>query len=300
MPLYQRPYVWDAEHQWQPLWDDIEVILEHRLDGGADGFSHFLGAIVLEQELHSPGSIPFYTVIDGQQRLTTLQLLLGAASKVASDVGADKEAAILGRLTQNDELTAEGVELFKVWPTNANRAAFQAVMQMRGPPADREDDPNNRIDEAYTFFGGAMSEWLGAESDELARVDLIKALRVTLSDLLKVVSITLEPGDNAQIIFETLNARGTPLLALDLVKNAVFHAAAKQQLSIDALYHEEWKKELDMAYWRAERRQGPQPAAGRPLPHALVGDEATRGCPCERALYALPPADPRRSRATAC
>src|SRR2546428_432411 len=78
----------------------------------------------------------------------------------------------------------------------------------------------------------------------------------TLSDLWKVVSITLEPGDNAQIIFETLNARGTPLLALDLVKNVVFHAADAQGLDVEALYHNEWQPELDQAYWRAEIRQG--------------------------------------------
>ena len=57
---------------------------------------------------------------------------------------------------------------------------------------------------------------------------------MTLCDLLRIVSITLEQGDNAQVIFETLNARGTPLLALDLVKNAVFHEAAREHLDVDA------------------------------------------------------------------
>jgi hypothetical protein len=258
VPRYQRPYVWDAERQWQPLWEDVEVILEHRLNGSGadDDFSHFLGAIVLEQELQSPGSIPVFTIIDGQQRLATLQLLLGAACMVALKAGAEKEAAILHRLTENDELTAEGIERFKVWPTNANRAAFEAVMQEGGPPDDREDDPHNRIDEAYAFFCAAISEWLADAQVGEERAERIKALRITLSDLLKVVSITLEPGDNAQIIFETLNARGTPLLALDLVKNAVFHAAERQGLQTESLYHEEWRPELDQRYWRQERRQG--------------------------------------------
>jgi hypothetical protein len=256
VPLYQRPYVWDAEHQWQPLWEDIEAVLEQRVHGGGGDSSHFLGAIVLEQELHSPGAIPLYTVIDGQQRLTTLQLLLGAASTVAAHAGADKEAGILNRLTKNDELTAEGLEVFKVWPTNANRAAFGAVMQEGGPPPDRDDDPNNRIDEAHAFFCSAIHEWLDDSAHELEQTEKIKILRVALSDLMKVVSITLEPDDNAQIIFETLNARGTPLLALDLVKNAVFHLAARQQLDIDGLYTTEWQTELDQPYWRQERRQG--------------------------------------------
>ena len=70
------------------------------------------------------------------------------------------------------------------------------------------------------------------------------------------MSITLEPDDNAQVIFETLNARGTPLLALDLVKNAVFQQAARQQADTDTLYEQVWQPQLDDEYWRKERRQG--------------------------------------------
>ena len=84
----------------------------------------------------------------------------------------------------------------------------------------------------------------------------LELLRITLCDLLKVVSITLEADDNAQVIFETLNARGTPLLALDLVKNAVFLEAARQTLDTDVLYDEVWRPELDQDYWREMRRQG--------------------------------------------
>ena len=83
-----------------------------------------------------------------------------------------------------------------------------------------------------------------------------KRLRITLCDLLKVVSITLEADDNAQVIFETLNARGTPLLALDLVKNAAFHQAARQGRDTDTLYEHVWQPQLDDDYWRQERRQG--------------------------------------------
>jgi hypothetical protein len=256
VPLYQRAYVWSAERQWHPLWEDIEAVLEHRLRGGADGFSHFLGAIVLEQQLHAPGAIPVFTVIDGQQRLTTLQLVVGAASKVAADVGAAKEAAILRKLTTNDPLMADGIERFKIWPTNADRAAFQAVMSQDDQPNDHEGDAASRIDEAQAFFCATITKWITGGDDGRRPLERMTTLRIVLSDLLKLVSITLEPGDNAQVIFETLNARGTPLLALDLVKNAVFHAAVRQGLNADNLYHEVWKPELDQRYWRTERRQG--------------------------------------------
>lgn len=256
VPLYQRPYVWNADRQWQPLWEDIETVLEHRLHGTGNGYSHFLGAIVLEQQLHAPGSVPVFTVIDGQQRLTTLQLIVGAASKVAANFGSDKEAAILRKLTNNDPLMADGIELFKIWPTNADRAAFRAVMSADSAPDDRDDDASSRIDEAYKFFCTVMAKWINEADGSRSPAERMTDLRIVLSDLLKLVSITLEPGDNAQIIFETLNARGTPLLALDLVKNAVFHAVVKQGVDADQLYHEVWKPELDQKYWRTERRQG--------------------------------------------
>ncbi|BCB86616.1 DUF262 domain-containing protein [Phytohabitans suffuscus] len=256
VPLYQRSYVWQEEDQWQPLWEDIEVILDHRLNGGDDNFSHFLGAIVLEQPIHTPGTIPTYTVIDGQQRLTTLQLVLAAAGTVAAEVGAARDAALLAKLTYNDDLTAEGEERFKVWPTNADRAAFQTVMSQDPPIAGHHYEPGNRIEQACTFFRTTMRKWIEEAGDETAQQRRTALLRVTLSDLLKLVSITLEPGDNAQIIFETLNARGTPLLALDLVKNAIFHAATRQKLKVDQLYDEVWRPQLDQNHWQQMQRQG--------------------------------------------
>lgn len=255
VPLYQRAYVWNEDDQWEPLWEDIEMLLEHQLEepGSSTPPSHFLGAIVLEQETQSPGKIPVYTVIDGQQRLTTLQLLLAAAAREAQAHGVEDEAALLGQLVRNNPLKAKGDEVFKVWPTNRNRTAFTACVSDGGPDGGHEDDPDNLIDEAFDYFRRRVREWVSQEATVEERFRL---LRVTLSDLLKMVSITLEPGDNAQVIFETLNARGTPLLALDLVKNAVFHDAVTQGLDADTLYHQHWQPELDSDYWQKERRQG--------------------------------------------
>jgi Protein of unknown function DUF262/Protein of unknown function (DUF1524) len=255
VPLYQRPYVWDEVQQWAPLWDDIVTLVEHQEHGDGHHYSHFLGAVVLDQTTPVPGRIPVFTVIDGQQRLTTLQIIIAAAASVADEHGAANDAALLRELVRNNERKAAGIELYKVWPTNANRSAFQAVMSADGPPADRVDDPDNRIDEAHAYFREQINEWLD-EVDEDAKAQRLELLRISFCDLLKVVSITLESEDNAQVIFETLNARGTPLLALDLVKNAVFLEAARQALNTDELYDELWRPQLDDDYWREPRRQG--------------------------------------------
>ncbi len=83
-------------HQWGPLWGDITALLQHQDAGDSSGlWSHFLGAIVLDQEQTVPGQIPRFTVIDGQQRLTTLQLVVAAAARAVGELGAENDAALL-------------------------------------------------------------------------------------------------------------------------------------------------------------------------------------------------------------
>ena len=76
VPLFQRRYVWSQEQQWGPLWQDIKRLVEN-LGAGEKGATHFLGAVVLQNQSVVLGSLPIWTIIDGQQRLTTIQILLG-------------------------------------------------------------------------------------------------------------------------------------------------------------------------------------------------------------------------------
>ncbi|RSM43861.1 hypothetical protein DMB66_52905, partial [Actinoplanes sp. ATCC 53533] len=91
-------------------------------------------------------------------------------------------------------------------------------------------------------------------ADSVAR---IRTLAQTLRDHLKLVVIDLDPGDNAQVIFETLNHRGAPLLAADLIKNFVFQLAGAHGADVVALYRTHWQ-ELDGDYWRARVARGRQ------------------------------------------
>src|SRR6185503_10003612 len=78
VPLFQRPYVWNEELQWEPLWKDLERVASRLLQSHATQAPHFLGAVVLQQLQTPTSDLQQRTVIDGQQRLTTLQLLLDA------------------------------------------------------------------------------------------------------------------------------------------------------------------------------------------------------------------------------
>jgi Protein of unknown function DUF262 len=132
VPLYQRSYVWKKETHWRPLWEDVEEIISRQADPATSPASHFLGAVVLDQEDTTPGEATTRLVIDGQQRLTTLQLLLVAGAEEAHKAGAEREARLLKRLVRNNEDLTSGDERFKVWPTNTNQAAFRAVMTADG------------------------------------------------------------------------------------------------------------------------------------------------------------------------
>jgi uncharacterized protein with ParB-like and HNH nuclease domain len=78
VPMFQRRYVWTADSQWEPLWRDISRIAERRLQTVSP--QHFLGAVVTQSRLTGMGLLASHGLIDGQQRLTTLQLLIGAAA----------------------------------------------------------------------------------------------------------------------------------------------------------------------------------------------------------------------------
>ena len=264
VPLYQRPYVWKEETHWAPLWDDIGLTMRKLIEAGGSGKvdaspvpPHFLGAVVLDQQHIGTGSLELRHVIDGQQRLTTLQLFIAAASNVAHRLGVERASRILRKLVENDaDLVRVPDDIFKVWPTNANQQAFRTVMKSQGGVESEIDDPNNLVQEAYTYFDTTIADWAAEFSGNRALLEeQFDVLTAVVRQLLKVVVIDLDPNDNAQVIFETLNARGTPLLAIDLVKNLVFERAQVQGANVEDLYRDQWQP-FDTGYWRGDVRQG--------------------------------------------
>lgn len=259
VPLFQRPYVWTEDEQWGPLWDDVRTLAERVLEapvgyGAAPVAPHFLGAIVLDQQPNPAGFIQVRHVVDGQQRLTTLQLLLDAAQEVTEKHGNDLDAQTLKVLVLNQpQVTQHADEVFKVWPTDRDQAAFRAAMS--NGTAVPVGLAGSRIAKAHAYFVSQITEWAESTGDPDKCAVRLKALAQALHSHLKLVVIDLEAGDNAQVIFETLNHRGAPLLAADLVKNLVFQMAQAQQLDVQALDDRHWAP-LDTDYWRELTAQG--------------------------------------------
>jgi hypothetical protein len=260
VPMFQRPYVWTREDQWQPLWEDVRAVAERLLEASTPAFArspvppHFLGAIVLDQQMVPAGFIATRHVIDGQQRLTTLQLLLDAAQLVVQRHGAPRDAQALRVLILNDPAIAQHPdEVFKVWPTDRDQDAFRASMDDGATvPEHLTGAP---IAQAHAFFATEIIDWAEVDGDPQKATARLNALVRALRDHLKLVVIDLEAGDNAQVIFETLNHRGVPLLAADLVKNLVFQVAQAQGSDIHDLYARYWKP-FDGDSWRQLVAQG--------------------------------------------
>ena len=270
VPLFQRRYRWSEEKQWDPLWKDVERVAKRLLEAGRDTVNpHFLGAVVLQQVEIPTGSLQEKTIIDGQQRLTTLQLLMDAVHGELLKVGAKQAAARLGTLIENGEQFRSTVdEQFKVRPTHEDRPQFDAVMAA-AHPVDyvalkkslgvdvKNTSRDYRILDAHEFFAAKAREWLTAgDKDQVTRRGEI--LDKVLREYLEIVVIDLSVDENSQEIFETLNSRGVELTASDLIKNFVF-----QRLRLDSpdsviepVYNEYWRDFDRLAFWDEEESLG--------------------------------------------
>lgn len=245
VPPFQRPYVWEKDEQWVPLWQDVRRLAELHLSHAPEA-RHFLGAIVVQATEQSLGGLPASSVIDGQQRLTTLQLLMDATAAVLEAAGYDSFASQLEQLTHNQAIYVEDNETrLKLRHTNRDRAAFDEVMDAPVPVEHTSlQHASARIVRAHEYFMSAVTEWTQSGGAEHA-----KALTGVLTHGLQLVTINLTVTENSQEIFETLNARGTPLTASDLIKNFVFQRLAAE--GIDTREHlDDWP--FETSFWEKE------------------------------------------------
>lgn len=253
VPLFQRPYVWNEELQWEPLWKDLERVANRVVGSpGTQQAPHFLGAVVLQQLQNPTSGLQQRTVIDGQQRLTTLQLMLDALHAEIGRAGAAMPAARLEPLIANAApFCTHAEDRFKVWPTNRDRDAFNEVMAAPAPvDYGQLKHKASRMAKAHQFFGERCRTWLNEQGPDhvTSRADAIER---SARELLQVVVIDLTANENAQEIFETLNARGAVLTAADLIKNFVFQRLLEQGANVEQAYDNYWKQ-FETAFWEQE------------------------------------------------
>jgi uncharacterized protein with ParB-like and HNH nuclease domain len=290
VPIYQRHYVWNEKKQWEPFWADIRTKAIERLEGRERRFSHFMGALVLESRgAFSAKRVPSFQVVDGQQRLTTFQLFLAAARDYALSAKFEATASNIDSYIYNDKLhlmEEPDIEKFKVWPTQYDRPLFIDILTLgraglRSKYLDwfyKSQDkiyPYSHIPRlmlAYGYFFEKIKHAVETSDLESEFADAsveadsghpneskLDAIWQALVEEFKVVEIVLEDGDDAQVIFETLNERGEPLLAADLIRNNIFQRADARAKpggpTAEKLFDLHWKPFEDR-FWEIEEKQG--------------------------------------------
>lgn len=269
VPFYQRPYVWNRDDQWGRLWEDIRDKAEIRLQGGKV-VPHFMGAVVLEPQKKSGLlGVERFHIIDGQQRLTTLQYVLIALCHTLRELDQLTLLQLVeGCLTNANPETMEDreIEYFKLWPTFRDRKQFVSAMTAATLDQLRERFPDSYtksgglkkigIDhppalEAIMFFRESMIEWAKDTSEfDMPRrsMELASAALIDLS----IVCISLSEDDDAQVIFETLNGQGAKLLATDLIRNFIFMRAGNDAAE---LYDNLWSQ-FETTLWSENQSRG--------------------------------------------
>lgn len=210
VPVYQRPYSW-GEQQCLQLWDDILACGRQRAS------FHFTGSIVTIQDgtMSEQGVTPLL-LIDGQQRITTITLLLVALARLAGEGGHAELPFTREEIVDSGYLTNHfrtGEDHYKLTLSKGDRATCQSLIDNLEDPSVPIDATSERLLENLAFF-----------EHRVGALDDVSSVWAGLQRL-EVVSIALSQGqDNPQAIFESMNSTGKDLSAADLIRNFVLMA----------------------------------------------------------------------------
>lgn len=236
IPRYQREYTW-SRAQWDALFDDL---LENEPN-------YFLGSIICINQSQDALSVQSLELVDGQQRMTTLSLFLAAiyqSFRVLPSLGMEqqielynlKHKLVLKRKSDQPRLIPQ--------VQNYNQQDYFAVLGKAGILDDVEQVQhagNRRVLKAYRHFLWRIEQYLQELSEPVAGLQALLD-KVNTATLVK---IEVAGHSDAYTLFESLNNRGVPLTAIDLIKNKLLAVLeAKDSGSIDKHYNR-WKKVID-------------------------------------------------------
>lgn len=210
VPIYQRSYSWD-EDEVDEFWNDLHGAI-------LDGSEYFIGNIVLSSE----GSANAYTIIDGQQRLATTQIIYAAVRDAFTQRDDDRRAQIVQDkyVSSPDIETGEDVPRLRL---NSDDAPFyrRLVVETANPDEVADLKASHKLIRAsYSMF----QQKIGAEAERAGddwRIVLNRWITF-LEKQVRVVAVDVPTEADAFLIFETLNDRGADLTIADLLKNYLF------------------------------------------------------------------------------
>ena len=236
IPRYQREYTW-GKPQWERLFDDL---MENES-------GYYLGSIICINQSQDAISVQDLEVIDGQQRLTTISLLLASVYKALSSrqTLSDDERFELLKL-KNKLVMSKDRKQARLIPQvqNSNQVDYLYILSLAGIFEERDypsNAGNRRILRGYRYFFDRITEYLNENShDENFFQTLLEKINSAT-----LVKIEVNNHSDAYTLFESLNNRGIPLTAIDLIKNKLLSKLEKLEPgSIDENY-EKWKRVIE-------------------------------------------------------
>lgn len=249
IPFFQRGYAWEKRN-WDDLFTDIQEQIINDLSEGTNinDVEHFFGPIVVLEKTGGPPELHTFQVIDGQQRITTIYLLLAMIREDLKKFGPLSAEAMhhvqaLDRYLINDVAGADDYLKLKVFSSKGDRlptyrVVFGSETNPTTPflPSDLQlyVPGRNRIDEFHKY---AQRKLKALCKDVPALWQLADALL----NCLKIVWIPLDPDkDDPQAIFESLNDKGIPLRASELLCNFIFRPIIEAGEPYEGLHNEQW------------------------------------------------------------
>ncbi len=266
IPFFQRAYAWDRP-QWKQLNDDIEEqILRDTLDKlNAEGkevntttlheylyeHEHFFGAIVVLEKPNTDPELRRFYVVDGQQRITTVYILI---SIVVEEMNKKKELSenvkkyiteLENLLKNNINSNGDDYRRLKVFSNKGDRLPTYLLLFNQNPnteflSADQQlyIQGKNKVDLFHNYMHRKLKN---------ASLEYLWAYSWAILKSLKVVWIPLEEGkDDPQAIFESLNAKGTPLSASELICSYLFKPLIDDKSKIhETIHNEKWLKPIN-------------------------------------------------------
>lgn len=273
VPVYQRHYSWksDDEEQIPNLWEDLRDQTLMVLDGRKP-FPHYFGAIIYSQPAKQPfGAVTQRHLVDGQQRITTFQLVLAALRESARDMKIELGDVINAYLFNDisKSMTDPERERFKLWPSNYDRSLYKNIVS--STPNELRKKEGNYFYKNGSLIKGSAPKLLRAflymheniinfvherqKNEEDTAEHVFESLLDAFLTAFQIVIIQLDENDDAQEIFASLNGKAEPLAPFDLIRNDVFHRARKRDEDSEVLFDEKWKP-FETSFWSEMVKQG--------------------------------------------
>jgi uncharacterized protein with ParB-like and HNH nuclease domain len=256
IPFFQRSYVWKID-SWGELWDNILEEYQELKDNPKTTSEHFIGTIIIKQMMSTQVGATEYELIDGQQRLTTICLLLKAFQDACED---EKAQNWIGKFLSFED--SYGNEKIRISHSKVDKEHFQSVIQDKNSNTDlwnsfkdlkpeeieKKLEQENRIIGAYLYFRYKIVHYCDLND--------IRSYINVIIERLPVIHMALNAEDDVQQIFDTINSLGVKLTTAELLKNLLY-----SKKSVIALYDDYWNKifEADedlIEFWNRERTSG--------------------------------------------